>query len=311
LRGNGEEFFLSLIENDLKPGIYYAEDFNTIKKYKINENFLSNFNEIHLIFRGSECSWNKCKFCPYEVRYKKETRDKYTVNDTFESFLYYYNRGKRYFRIMDHETPVELAIKLLEKIVESGCTDIYLGVFGMRFEKFDKLKYLIYFTSFLKRGINLNLGLEFIEQKFADLYNKGIEINILEIFNVFEYANNLKVRLNIFLMIGMPYMDKKYYKKLFTFLNIGKSMFDYIVFFPSFLKLCWDMEMFNDLNYYNIILKEREKIYDIEEIKYNLPIHLNTYDFLLYDYDKESYLTRQEAFKLIENDYLEGIVQCS
>lgn len=291
LVGKGEEFLISLLDDNLPPALYSDSNFDKIKNYKLLPKFLSEDRLISLTFRDIRCSWNRCKFCHHNIGSRREIINNIQM---FENIEYYYFHGVRNFIFYDNETLPDVMSKVLDKLWIAGIRDIKIEIFGLRLEHLDKVERLMEGLSRLKEG-RVTFGLEFLDQDLLNIYDKGISLDeAMDIIGLSSKYKNVKVM--TYLLIGAPKMGNVALSKLRKFIE----SYDNIIydFRGSFFRLSELTRVYEEPDLFEIkILNKRYTLNDFF-VNYGgkLPeIKTKYIDFLMKDPDTGLWMTRKEA----------------
>ena len=149
------------------------------------------------------CSWNKCKFCAYDLLKKDGTPPIEQFQALIDGEMEKVKKGQKYVKIFNggswfwDEVPIELrnaAYDYMEKInfkklrVENTFNLIH----------WDEVKMLV------DRGfdITISFGLEAADDKILLEVNKGVTIAKIEM--MLQRAKDMKVKTLLYLMAGLP-----------------------------------------------------------------------------------------------------------
>jgi len=294
--GAGEEFLVSLIQDKLASGIYFAEDFDKISKsYITQKTILNNTPSVLIGLKGNSCDWGRCKFCDTGKTMRgtlSGIKDFYSVQENIKIMRYYIEEhDSELFMFYDNNTDPHDLKEIISAMPEDK--KISIVCFGLRANaRFDIL------SDVLKRKSNIKLcimiGYEFFDDDILDIYQKGF--NTADILNQMKWCDEHNVAYMGNVILGMPLISNRHIKNHLSFyknfwdkgiLPINKN---------NGFVLTETMPVYRESSFFKIIPKEYIKC---KELQYGLSLpedignlRLKYIDFDLYDEDERKYVDR-------------------
>ena len=156
---------------------------------------------------GRGCYWNKCTFCDRLIAFSQNKGDSYrskSISQVLKEIKYIKRKyGARYIYFTDEAIPVKYLEELSQAIINNNISIKWMGL--TRFE--NDFKKTTFFKLKKSGCVKLGFGLESACKRILYLMNKGIVFDKAK--KIIGWANEAKIPLHIWLMIGFPSETKR------------------------------------------------------------------------------------------------------
>ncbi|MFW6225906.1 MAG: radical SAM protein [bacterium] len=305
--GEGEGFLKTLFTQGLEPGIYYGNNFDNPKNYYLTDNQFHNLinsnrlddPSVYLTFEGNGCRWGKCLFCHHISCDVKEYASPEQLFETIDRYAI--ERNHHRFYLYDNYTNIDKLNELIGLISKTKYKDkMELKIFGLKVsDDFSKLDdNMAKFNSSPLRDIQI--GVEFYEQRLLNLYRKGITIK--QIDDTLTWASKQGIVPSSYIMLGVPGATSKTRQSYIDFYNKWFNTHNLISFFVlSNLTRIYQDNLLKDFGIE--ITGNNFKIHELLDLKeFNIGSVDTVYmRFKHWDDEEEHWITREEDYKRHEN----------
>lgn len=220
--GKGERFIKSFCEGRPMDRVYREDKpVSQLDMLLADHSPLDKIKDLNLVF-NSRCRWNKCLFCHHTHDDLRQCIDHSQLGEVIK--LVHNRPHINRLHILDNDVDIGfIAENILDNEQLMSRLEL-IDIFGIRCSGW-VAKLEEYVRRYSDTLFTMGFGLEFVTQFFLDLYHKGYNIEHFRDKNSYLFTDKYKnLKISMYCLIGMPFMDSNYYRELSDFIEEHKHI---------------------------------------------------------------------------------------